>query len=559
MKRYIGILIAFCVLLIQLVLIPRVGMGWDEPSSFFVGRANLKFWMTGNRAYLNDLTNKELFKGEPIQYIYGEDIYPPLPFVISSFVSHVLSDSWHVMNTFDAYHLGEVLIGSFGVWGMYGLAIEAGLTIPVAIITTLAYALYPTIWGAMRNDAKDVPLVSMLTATAYLFLLWIKSIGKKTVVIQMLYGIGFSVLLGLSGATKPTAAIFAVIAAIWISLSYLISPGFRKKIQPLGPFLFLSLVMTLVSLGAFLIAWPWLWESPISKILQIFSFFKTVGYNMPTPFFGTIYHAAVNLPRTYAITILAIQTPIEITLLAVIGLIWATHEYLREHKVIPGFFVLWFVIGMGRFFIPGVIIYSWVRHFIDAMPAFFILAGYGILWLSNKIPGILSNASQDSGNRVKQVILYVIGGFIVLHQIIISIQLFPYEMSYFNIFVGGTKRVAQKWYFDVGQGAGVKEAMEFIEKDSKGKKVYVYPCLMGHIARFYATANTPITSATEYGNYMIVPNSPSWFEGALSFAKDYQDKVYTISRGGAELFYVYKYRSSLGWRCGWETKSNYEW
>jgi hypothetical protein len=104
----------------------------------------------------------------------------------------------------------------------------------------------------------------------------------------------------------------------------------------------------------------------------------------------------------------------------------------------------------------------------------------------------------------------------------------------------------------------VKEAMEFIAQDSKGKPTLVYPCLLGHLAVLYAAPNVKLTRQPELGNYTIIPNSPSWFEGALEFAKTHHEKVYTVRRAGADIFYVLRYSSAVGWRCGWETVTNYE-
>lgn len=109
MKKYLGIYLAALIFIIQLILLPRVGMSWDEPSSFFVGRANLKFWMTGNRAYLNDLRNKQLFADSPFPYIYGEDIYPPFQFLVSSATSYVFAEHLHLMDVPTAHHAGNSL------------------------------------------------------------------------------------------------------------------------------------------------------------------------------------------------------------------------------------------------------------------------------------------------------------------------------------------------------------------------------------------------------------------------------------------------------------------
>ena len=557
--KHIGVFLAIIVFVIQAFLLPHVGMSWDEPSSFFMGRANLKFWLTGSRAYLNDIKNKTLFADSPIPYIFGEDIYPPFPFLVASAFSYIFAEKLHLMQVFDAHHLGEVAIGSLGVWGMYGLSTAAGLSVPTAVVTTLAYTLYPTIFGLMRSDAKDVPLVSMLIVSAYFFLSWLTRWRKKQYTHLWRDGILFGITFGLAQASKPTAALFVPIVVTWIFLSAWRDKAFRKSLAPRVRFSITVGLLLALAVIVFFLAWPWLWDDPVGKLTQVVTFFKSVGYNMLTPYFGYIYNAAVNLPKSYPFLIVFIQTPVEIGVLAITGFVSAIRRFVTHAETVPFLFVLWFVIGMGRFLVPGVIIYSGVRHFIDVMPAFFILAGFGLEWGALSVASWVKRCVPAVSRYVSATsVIYIALGVIVFHEAYISVTFFPYEVLYFNALVGGTKNVADKWLFDVGQAGAVKEAMEFIARDSKGRPTLVYPCQLGHLALLYLAPHVKLTRRPELGNYTIIPNSPSWFEGALTFAKTHHEKAYIVRRAGADIFYVLRYTSQVGWRCGWETGTNYD-
>jgi hypothetical protein len=113
--------------------------------------------------------------------------------------------------------------------------------------------------------------------------------------------------------------------------------------------------------------------------------------------------------------------------------------------------------------------------------------------------------------------------------------------------------------FDTGLADAVKEAMEFIIKDSRGAALtLVYPCLLGHVAMSYTTPPTVrLTSGPGNGTYTFVPHSASWFESAMNFDRDNHILVYSIRRAGADIMDVYKYKVQFGWRCGNETVSNY--
>jgi hypothetical protein len=179
MKKFIALFLATIVFCIQLILIHGAGLTWDEPSNFFYGRANLKFWLTGNRAYLTDIKSKTLFVDSPFFYLTKDAVYyPPFSFVVASGFSWILAEHLHLLPFIDAHHMGEVFLDCIGVAAFYGVAVEVGLTIPIAAATALLYAFYPTIIGEMRADAKDVPLMSMIVIFVYFFLRLLKSISR---------------------------------------------------------------------------------------------------------------------------------------------------------------------------------------------------------------------------------------------------------------------------------------------------------------------------------------------------------------------------------------------
>jgi len=553
MKKFLGLIIALVYFVFQALLVPQVSLSWDEPASFFIGRANLKFWLTGNRQYLDDLKNRELFRDSPFWYTYGEEVYPPAPFVVASVFSYILAEKMQLMHFITAHHLGELVIGAFGVWAMYGLATLIDLSPPLAAATTLIYALYPTIVGQMRSDAKDVPLVSMLVIFMYFFIRLLNACQRmnpgSTLKLALISGLTF----GLACATKPTAPILLPIILAWFTLSFLLNKSWRQSLRPFNRLFLITLLMGIVAGFSFFLGWPWLWQDTLFRLQEVWKFFKVVGYYMPVPFLGTIYRAGVNVPWYYPYGILLFQTPLELTLLAFLGMLVAWRRFFKG-KVYPLLFFIWFWVGIGRFHLPGMIIYHKVRHFIDVIPAFILLAGLGL-------EAIYLAARKIRAKSRKQVGSFILISLIlisVMHEIWIIRVLFPYEASYFNFLVGGIRNVAQKRLFDVDTGSTIKEAMAYFSRVSPQVPIKIYPCLMQHLALYYKTPEMQlITQNPELADYTLVPNSPSWFGGALEFLPKYQQLVYTVKRDGADLFYIYKHISPVGWRCGQETETTY--
>lgn len=504
-KKIKGIFIAVFIFVIQVLLIPKTGMTWDEPSSFFFGRANLKFWLTGNRAYIEDIKNPELFKDDPFKYIYGEDLYPPLPYLFFSATSMLLSEKLHLMNSIDAHHLGEVIVGAVGVWGMYELSGSAAVT--------LLFATYPTIFGQMRSDAKDLPLISMIILTMLFFTKWVKTDKLR-------YAFLAAVFFGFANSVKPSAIILIPIVVLFLWFTN------RLKIKTA----LVGAGMVLVATAIFFLQWPWLWEHTWSRLVRVFLLYKDVGYHMPVLSLGKIYRAGISVPPTYPFGILLFQTPLELIALFLLGLLSLRGPW-------GALFFIWFFVGMGRFLFDGMIIYQKIRHFIDVMPAFFLIVGYGLQRLPKKIATVL-----------------VV--FTLIHQAVIIAQLFPYEPGYFNILVGGVKNVAEKGLFDSGHwGAEIKEGMEFVNRQQK--QILVYPCTLKHLELFYTAPNVRLTQDPTEATYILVPNAPSWFGGAIDYYKKNHKLVSTVRRGGADFLYIFERTSPTGWNCGRETDMAY--
>ena len=545
MSRYTGFFIGLCVLLFQAMVLPRVGMTWDEPSDYLMGRANMKFWQSFDRRYIDEVNNPILHTNDPMVYAYGAQYYPPFSFTFASFVSHVISEWLHLTTLIDGYHLSGVMLGALGVAAFWYLLMAIGFTEMVATITTLIYALYPTIFGQMRNDIKDMPLTSMMIV-AMLGFVKAMSLWKKHRKSAIRWGIMGSIVLGWAAGVKPTAFLIILASLLWLSMAAVRSRTFRIERKPYGIFIAFLVLLGLLALLSFLSIWPWLWDAVIGRIELVWGFFSTVGVGMPVPYFGKIYFASHDVPWHYPLGILAVQTPIEIVFLAVVGMIVGLWQFIKGKNVWPLLFIFWFWVGIGRFFIPHVVIYAKVRQFLDSMPAFFVLVGIGLSHLSN-----LGNLKE----KMKTIIPTGVGIVVIIHLLVIDIQFFPYEPSYFNFLVGGTRGVTEKRLFDAEYWAsGVKEGMEFVNSiSSDSNPTSVYACGMKHLAVNYAAPYVRVTDVGEDFQYALIPHSFSWFGYGMDFYKEYYKPVYVIKRAGAELFYVYKKDNPMIWRCGYES------
>ncbi len=540
MKKYIGLYLAIIVFVVQLLLIHGAGLTWDEPSSFFFGRANLDFWLTGNRAYLTDIKSKTLYTDSPFFYLYGEDVYPPFPFVVASGFSWIFAEHLRLLSFIDAHHMGEVLLGSAGVAAFYGVATEVGLTVPIAAATTLLYAFYPTIIGEMRADAKDIPLMSMICIFVYCFLRFLTTLSRRGFSGHVWWAILSGITLGLAFATKPTAPIILVPIAVWFIISIIAHPSFRKAVGRLDRLTPLVLLTGSIGLTTFFFAWPWLWDNPVGHLSAVWQFFRTVGFGNVVTYMGGIYYAGYTLPWTYPYAALGTKTPIELLILAIAGMgaVWWFFRHGRAYAALAFF---WFWLLILRFLLPGMVIYDEVRHYIDAMPGFFLLIGFGLQWLARLHP-----------KKVWRFVAVAIFLCSFGHEIFIMVRFYPYEPTYFNALIGGIKTVSADNLFDVEHlGASVKEGIEFVNRQPGNPSVYV--CQISHLAYFYAAPNVRVVRYPQDGSYVLVPNDYAFFGAVNAYYSNIARRVYTVTRDGGDLLYVYHVTGSGAEYCGPES------
>jgi hypothetical protein len=530
----------------QVLSIPHTGMTWDEPSSFFFGRANERFWQTRNSDYIEKYNDKELFQYEPIQFIWGEHIYPPFALMMFAITSSVFAETIPLFSVVDAHHLGEILFSLPGLLAFYFLCRTAGFSRIIAFLTTLIYITYPTISNQVRSDAKDVPLMSMIVLFIFCFVKWTESIKHKPER-RHVWGIFSAISLGLMVGTKVSGGIMIPIVGLYVITIYILNKQFRKGFSPLLFKCIELCVLSVIALVIFVISWPWLWSDIIGKLTQVWGFFKVVGLGMPTLYFGNVYQAGITLPWHYPFGILVAQTPPSLWLLVIPGMGYALWRVVKKRDTFAVLLFFWLLIGFGRFFVPGVIIYAKIRHFIDAMPPFFFFAGYGA-WMLSKC-----HYKFISGKVVSTILL----GIVFMHQVIIIVTHFPYEASYFSFVAGGTKNVAVNHLFDIEYWASsVKEGMEGLDRYTD-KETTVYACTMAHLAKFYETDKVKVKLTPWEAEYIIIPNSYSWFGGPAEHAKENHKLVYTVERNGAPFLWVYKFDTPTFWNCGTETEMNY--
>jgi hypothetical protein len=242
----------------------------------------------------------------------------------------------------------------------------------------------------------------------------------------------------------------------------------------LGYFVFAILVM--------FITWPYLWESPFARFVQVFLLMSDNPTTLPVLFRGEIYLSA-DLPRRYLpfmLTTTLTEPTIPLFALGIVAGYWKLFQDKNSspakkwHTFIAySLILLWFVILVAYVLIRRPAMYDGMRHFLFILPPLFIFAGFVFEFIIKHISLLWLRAGM--------------GLALILPGLIGIAQLHPYEYAYYNSFVGGTSGVFRKYETEYWLTC-YKEAVEELNK-RMSEPANLYVNREAYIAATYAAEN----------------------------------------------------------------------
>jgi hypothetical protein len=227
------------------------------------------------------------------------------------------------------------------------------------------------------------------------------------------------------------------------------------------------------------ITWPFLWENPIARFIQVFSFMSDNPTNLSVLFGGGIYRAG-ELPRRYLPFMLATTLTEPVwplfcfgVLIGYLNLFKQNRNYslnldqaassdswqslrssldrivTRDHLVSLTLVLLWFVVLVGYVLLRRPALYDGIRHFLFILPPIFICAGFTFEFIIDHL--------ARSWLRAGLVILFLSPGILGI------VRLHPYEYTYYNSFIGGTSGAFRQYETDYWLTC-YKEAVEHLSQ-----------------------------------------------------------------------------------------------
>ena len=478
-------------LLVGLFVFRDYGFSWDEPLFYDYGDAlgyaySPAAWFSGNFALNNSYGSSgddHKTRGPAYLLLAREPVY------LLEALGLDKASAWHLIN---------FLFFQLGVYFLYRLALR-WMKPRAALAAAALFSWQPLLWGHAFINPKDAPfLVFFLGSICLGFEMVDRLSDEATTNRQRFAAMLFpAILLGITTSIR----VLGPLAGVLVLLYAVARMGKRlfSLITPLALYGFIAVL-------AMFVTWPFLWEDPMARFVEVSQFMSDNPTNLSVLFGGQIYHAG-DLPRRYLPFMLAATLTEPVWPLFLIGLLGGFWKFFRggrslkatvrvetpvetwqslrseldetvlRHKLISLTLLLfWFVLLVAYVLLRRPAMYDGLRHFLFILPPIFIFIGLALDFLFDRI--------ASSWLRAGLILLLIAPGIAGI------IQLHPYEYTYYNSFIGGTSRAFRNYETDYWLTC-YKEAVQTLNQATDARTT-LYVHREPYIAAYYAGNNVTV-------------------------------------------------------------------
>jgi len=504
-------------ILIGFLVFRDYGLSWDEPLFYDYGDAlgyaySPREWLSGNfdinQSY-GASGDDHKTRGPAYLLIAREPVYLLEAFGLDE------ASAWHLIN---------FLFFQFGVYFLYRLS-SRWMSSSAALATAALFSWQPLLWGHAFINPKDPPFLVFFLASVCLGFEMVDKLSDEAINNKQKFSSTIipAIILGITTSIRvlgPLAGLLVLAYAIWRFGSRF--AGF------IAPFTFYGIIAIL----AMVITWPFLWENPLARFIEVFGFMSDNPTQLSVLFGGEVYRAG-ELPRRYLPFMLATTLTEPAWPLFFFGVLVGYLKLLKQNQnlnvianlreAIPAdswrslrssldlattrnkivsltLILLWFVILAAYVLIRRPSMYDGLRHFLFILPPIFIFTGCTFEFLMERIQRIqLIQPLWLHAGLIFVLLLPGASGIFRLH---------PYEYTYYNSFIGGTDRAFRQFETDYWLTC-YKEAVEGLDQ-TLDQPANLYVHREAYIAGYYADENITIhelrgaLNNVKPGDYVLV-------------------------------------------------------
>ncbi|MCR4263088.1 MAG: hypothetical protein NUV98_00010 [Candidatus Roizmanbacteria bacterium] len=579
LKRIVPFIIPVCFFLVALFTLYDYGMTWDSPVHFTRGHAILHYFLTGKKDY-SDLRDycfgedgfvssvdyktgevcdrhRSVRRSEMQSFILDYNAYlgigtyghPPLSDIFLALSNYIFFIKLGWVEDLGSHHLYPIfatfiLAMTVSFWtkrvvGIFG-----------AIISALVVSLFPLLLGEQHFNVKDPIIASAYLLGIYLF--WL-SITQKSARIMYLSALAGAVSFG----TKINYIFAPFVLLPWL-LVYLGIPLWKERkkkwqlfFQLMPPRIIIAILLYPVIIFAlFFATWPTLWIDPAKSIVSFFTYYKDIGTTV-CPHTVLTPQWLFKCSNTMTILYIYYTVPIISLVLFLIGAIYTPKIWRKANYSV----VLWLsflFLTVLRVTLPGTAIYGGLRHIMEFIGPFAMIAGVGgSVLLKIAVHGI----NRFTKHKEDTFSVSLISGILIISLFIPiglkMIALHPNQNVFYNSFIGGLKGAKERDFYGYGNtyGNSYYQAVQWFNAHAEsGSKISFIWGLNSNISRSvmrpdithlgvsrsgYNQRGEYLLTTLEYGN-------PVYGTFRYKYADRFLRPVYAEEVEGVALFKIWK-------------------
>ncbi len=550
--KNILLLLFFFVFITGILIAPHIGTAWDEPDNIHSAGVYYNFLLHGfDQSFLTSRESTasywdgKIFTQEP-----SLARYPPVPNYVGMIVAlagEKIGIIHHPRGVLEAFHVASgaffgVLVASMFAWG-----ILIGLSLHTSILVAAVTFLTPTLFGYGFSNIKDIAQTALFSVSLYALVYGSIRTNPK-------WHVFGGILWGLALASKFNAVYVPLIWGAWmVGMLIRKSHGAKLRVRFMR---FISGSIPLIMSGITILGigiittfcfWPYLWVDPAGKLAQVAAYFTSVGRGYRIYWDGIYYIVGAGESLWwYPVANFFLVTPLPILVAGLVGMIvgmLSVVGFLSRRRLIPSpvsprmgsLMLIWITLPLLRIVLPTAAFYDGIRHFLEILPAFILLAGIGAEFVGRWLMVVLSRNLRIRPHAV----LAGISLLCILYLAFINGTYFPYSTGYYNALA---IRPDTRFDRDI-TGLAIKEGLDYLH--AQYGNVSLWAPISGHQSWYYLREydNYVYTQADADSIILINKRSHVRREDLEEMIPQYT-LVYTISRGDAVFGWVYRRRKS---------------
>jgi hypothetical protein len=409
------------------------GITWDEGVQAEYGERVVEYFLSG-------------FSDRRADEFLDTRYYGPLFEGVAALASAAAADS-----TYEIRHLLVAVTGLFGALGV--LRLGRLLAVPwVGAYAAGILILLPRFYGHAFVNSKDVPFAALFIWSVFALCRFALAPREWLRVAVCGLAVGSALAIRPGGAPILLALLVCVIGFA----------AFTRRTT--GPLLLGGICACALAWLVMVAVWPWAHLNPLGHPIEAMRAALAFPAAYPVLFQGEVFRSD-QLPRHYVVMYLLITTPPLALGLAGIGLL-ATLRIQRRGLGHPAALVsaavqVWLLLPLALATLTRPNVYDGIRHFLFILPAVALLAGLGA--------ASLLQFARTPRHRI--IVATALAGAVCL-PVVSLVRLHPYQMTYFNLFVGGLRGADGRYETDYWVSS-YREAIEWVNQQAGGREVQV--------------------------------------------------------------------------------------